>query len=678
MAAIRTQLVVEGVNNAQKAFNEASSQLFGLQSAAKKAGAAIAGALSVGVVAAWVRESITAADSARKLAQQAGLTTEAFTGLQWAASQSGVGANELTAAFGRLSRATASAAAGTGKSAETFMRMGVAIRDSEGDLRSGDELLRDLADRFQAMPDGAEKSAAAMELFGRAGLQLIPMLNGGAEGLDALVAQAERLGLVLSDEQAAASEQFNDTISALGAVSQGAANTVSGELLPTLNTMAGLLLELSEGGETASLMASVLSGLLKGLAIAAVLAGSHLKLMGSGLGAIAAAATLLVQGDLKGAAQVVKDFGADAAKTMKQTMETIGKIADGSYEQAGQAAAEGRRNLKAIQDQMVRDAEQSTRDMSKAQKDLVTSSKASLAELVRAEKSAQSEIEKIRQDRLTIEQRYAEAIAKFRGGGGQSGASFGQYQDLKLAAESALRAGDTEGAQRQAQAALKVLEDLQAAGENTYGFDGLAKGLQSIEMAAKDIEQTRAEDKIKSLGAEIQALEAQIEGVSKVDVTLTMDEASKAKLLTDMQALAKTIGQQFVFTPTVTGIAAGGGEQIPGHATGGYIRGPGTGTSDSILARLSNGEFVMRAAAVQAYGPDFMAKLNGLQIPKFAEGGLIETASSIQPLSALDALKNFGTATLRDGNSEYEVLMRQDSFEKLLNRTANKFGRTHK
>ncbi|MFG0553981.1 DUF4214 domain-containing protein [Pseudomonas sp. yb_9] len=69
--------------------------------------------------------------------------------------------------------------------------------------------------------------------------------------------------------------------------------------------------------------------------------------------------------------------------------------------------------------------------------------------------------------------------------------------------------------------------------------------------------------------------------------------------------------------------AAKANGSIPAFATGGLITGPGTGTSDSILSRLSNGEFVMRAAAVNAYGADFMSQLNNLQIPAFAAGGPI-------------------------------------------------------
>ena len=63
-------------------------------------------------------------------------------------------------------------------------------------------------------------------------------------------------------------------------------------------------------------------------------------------------------------------------------------------------------------------------------------------------------------------------------------------------------------------------------------------------------------------------------------------------------------------------------------ASGGQVRGPGTGTSDSILAWLSNGEYVLRQRAVQFYGADFIQALNQLKLPKdffrgFSVGGLV-------------------------------------------------------
>ena len=81
--------------------------------------------------------------------------------------------------------------------------------------------------------------------------------------------------------------------------------------------------------------------------------------------------------------------------------------------------------------------------------------------------------------------------------------------------------------------------------------------------------------------------------------------------------------------------APGGVLPAPGLAAGGYVRGPGSGTSDSILARLSNGEFIMRAAAVRAWGPQLLSSMNALNRPLrgvgdgkgFANGGMVSARS---------------------------------------------------
>lgn len=73
----------------------------------------------------------------------------------------------------------------------------------------------------------------------------------------------------------------------------------------------------------------------------------------------------------------------------------------------------------------------------------------------------------------------------------------------------------------------------------------------------------------------------------------------------------------------------GGGAEPQTNARGGFIRGPGSGTSDSILSWLSNGEFVIRAAAVKKFGVGFFAALNNLREPGgFAGGGLVRAAAS--------------------------------------------------
>jgi hypothetical protein len=79
------------------------------------------------------------------------------------------------------------------------------------------------------------------------------------------------------------------------------------------------------------------------------------------------------------------------------------------------------------------------------------------------------------------------------------------------------------------------------------------------------------------------------------------------------------------------------GDVGQGFASGGHVRGPGSGTSDSIPARLSNGEFVMRAASVQKFGVDFFHALNNMMIPGFASGGLVGTPSRVGVPSSIQA-----------------------------------------
>ena len=89
-----------------------------------------------------------------------------------------------------------------------------------------------------------------------------------------------------------------------------------------------------------------------------------------------------------------------------------------------------------------------------------------------------------------------------------------------------------------------------------------------------------------------------------------------------VQAAAQIIAQ------AVKAAATGG----LGFSTGGFVSGPGTGTSDSIPARLSNGEFVLRAAAVRNLGVGFLSDLNRTgRVPGFSTGGLVGTAAGINP-----------------------------------------------
>jgi len=75
-------------------------------------------------------------------------------------------------------------------------------------------------------------------------------------------------------------------------------------------------------------------------------------------------------------------------------------------------------------------------------------------------------------------------------------------------------------------------------------------------------------------------------------------------------------------------------------ASGGYVSGPGSGTSDSILARLSNGEYVINAASTKKYGP-LLEAINSDVLPKFADGGMVGSNIPMIPdLSSSNNVRN--------------------------------------
>lgn len=140
---------------------------------------------------------------------------------------------------------------------------------------------------------------------------------------------------------------------------------------------------------------------------------------------------------------------------------------------------------------------------------------------------------------------------------------------------------------------------------------------------------------------------------------------------------------------SVAGVLTSGGKDsiasriLNGHATGGYISGPGTGTSDSIPAMLSNGEYVIKAEAVKRYGTNFLNAVNSgaftrmkTSIPRFAEGGYVGDALQDTARGMTDFAKSIGTsvsttnnmnvALVRNEQEAFEHFMRSPSGQRVL------------
>jgi hypothetical protein len=166
------------------------------------------------------------------------------------------------------------AAGGSKEQVESFSRLGVAVKDAAGQLRPTEEVLLDLADAFAAMPDGAEKSALAVKLFGKSGVELIPFLNQGRAGIEQLKQKFKELGLEISGDTARAAEKFNDTLDTVKQALQGIAMKVAEAALPALQRLADALVVLASHGDviisTLRILGEILIAVLAVKGVAAV------------------------------------------------------------------------------------------------------------------------------------------------------------------------------------------------------------------------------------------------------------------------------------------------------------------------------------------------------------------------------------------------------------------------
>lgn len=204
--------------------------------------------LSIAGLTQFVRSAIDLGDQLNKTSQKIGITVESLSALQYAAKLSDVSNESLTTGLARLARAASDASGGSKESAEAFSLIGVAIKDAAGNLRSTEDLLLDISDRFERMEDGAGKTAIAMRLFGRAGADLIPFLNLGRAGIEQLRVEAGRLGVIVSTETARAAEEFNDNMARFATAAEGAKLAIVQQLMPALTRVAESMAEAAREG----------------------------------------------------------------------------------------------------------------------------------------------------------------------------------------------------------------------------------------------------------------------------------------------------------------------------------------------------------------------------------------------------------------------------------------------
>lgn len=645
MATVKTQLVIDGKNGTKKAFDEVNKDLGSLANDAKKAGAALLGAFSVGYISQWISQSARAVAEMNKFARLSNTSSQTFQKWAFAAKSLGIEQDKLGDIFKDVQDKVGDfLQTGGGELADFFEKVAPAAGVTAEQFRnlSGPDALQLYVKTLENANLSQSEMTFYLEAIADDASLLVPLLANNGEALEKMGDQAERLGRVLDEQTTKSIEQFQRSLENLEKAGENFGSQTTG-VIAKLDQLTG----------------------------ASNTAAGSVDRLSNGLGAVSGAEA---PGWIEKFSNVFKLLSSP-----KLFDTAAGFLIFGPEEQKQQAdqyaAREELFDLHVLEMNLIRQRE--VAETAEAQKKAISAVETTLKRQVELEKKAASDLEKAKQAQIDTQKRYADALASLNAGA-EGGASYGAAQSLKVGAREALRAGDIESAKQQAQAALKILLDLQAAGANTYGFEGFIKELRTIEETADSQSLDGLQEAFDKAQSGAQYLKAELEKLKKNPVSLEMDQASFDAVKAQLDRFGAGVVVPVRFESGNLDYSQPYTLQDPGpepqkYATGGYISGPGTGTSDSIPALLSNGEYVIRAAAVRKLGKNALDLINrGIPIPRFADGGIVGTVASLDT-----SPRNLGTLDFNIGGDTFQVFASQSQADHLRT-AAKKFGRTHR
>lgn len=223
----------QGIKKAQTSGNQLAANLeksFGrIKSALKAAFTVAAVKKAADGIMNLANTTAQAADRIDKQSQALGISRKAFQQWDYILSQSGASIDSLGVSMKTLNTAILG---GSDSAVEAFEQLGLQWDSLAGMSQEG--AFEAVVDAFQRMPQGARKSALAIQLFGKNGQTLMPLLNTSSEAMNDLRKNTERLGFVMSDSMIDAGVKFGDTLDDLKRVAGGLGNLLGYSLLEPL------------------------------------------------------------------------------------------------------------------------------------------------------------------------------------------------------------------------------------------------------------------------------------------------------------------------------------------------------------------------------------------------------------------------------------------------------------
>ena len=294
--------------------------------------------ISGGAFIGLVKGAIDSADSFGKLSDQTGIAANSLQAYVNAGKLAGIGQETIDKGLRRLAQSMREADQGVATYSDSFNALGLSVRDSEGNLKSSETVLGEIADRFADLPDGATKAAISMEIFGRSGASLINLLNGGSAAL-------EEFNYAVSDEFAQNAEFFNDQIAVLAIRFDGFRKQLADALLPTLNNLIGVFSDLFSSQNDFDMLFKSIEISIKTVSAAIFPTIAGFRFLGRVVTDILKIINEARKGNFAGAIGIGKEGLADTKEQFKKDLDTFNDIFTGTENAPANYFREGTKSL---------------------------------------------------------------------------------------------------------------------------------------------------------------------------------------------------------------------------------------------------------------------------------------------------------------------------------------------
>lgn len=232
--ALKSVFASFGISVDDSGLKKLDAGVSGMTGKLQALGAALAGGAIVGGLRSMIHATAEAGAEINDSALRLGFATDELQVWRYAAKLAGVSAEGLEGALQKLNLAADNAKQGAKPQVAAFKALGVAFKDAQGNIRPTADLLPEIADGLAKIGDPAKQSGLAVDLLGRSGVKLLPLLKEGAAGLEKYRGELTELGGIMSGEAIAQADEYGDNIDRLDFALGGLRNTLVLQVLPAV------------------------------------------------------------------------------------------------------------------------------------------------------------------------------------------------------------------------------------------------------------------------------------------------------------------------------------------------------------------------------------------------------------------------------------------------------------